>query len=203
MRKVAFPFQLDATEFCTDELRTRVIPVREKLRELHRDQEDRIKQTQRSRTVFSTPKDDPQNPELMSIDSTSGIASAHSSHGSTEIGSASVDQNEDTPKEEDWSAALAPLLDESALADVGANHSALYELHAIVTHQGASADSGHYCAYVRKDSRNQSENLQPSATAVAGAEGSKWWFFNDEKVTEVGWDRIETLAGGGKFKSLW
>ncbi|KAF3942380.1 hypothetical protein ABW19_dt0204783 [Dactylella cylindrospora] len=198
MRKVTFPFQLDATDFCTDELKQKIIPVREKLRELHRNEEDRRKQKRKARTVFIEPADEKKDGDKIDVD-----------------GDKPADKPADKPEpskapeeEEDWDSALGPLLDEDISADTGANHSALYELQAIITHQGASADSGHYCAYVRKpdDDEDEEDNGKGKKKAPAGglaggggAEASQWWFFNDEKVTEVGWDRIETLAGGGKL----
>ncbi|KAK0342567.1 deubiquitinating enzyme, partial [Friedmanniomyces endolithicus] len=74
--------------------------------------------------------------------------------------------------------------------DPTANQTGLYELRALVTHQGSSADSGHYTAYVKK-----------TAPKVGGVEDGKWWWFNDEKVQEVSAEKIETLAGGGETHS--
>jgi len=76
--------------------------------------------------------------------------------------------------------------------DEGANQTGLYELRGVVTHQGASADSGHYTAFVKKNGRKDPK------TGKVGEEDGKWWWFNDAQVTEVGEDRIETLSGGGK-----
>ncbi|KAK6511982.1 deubiquitinating enzyme [Arthrobotrys musiformis] len=198
MRKVTFPFQLDATDFCTDELKEKIIPVREKLRELHRNEEDRRKQKRKARTVFiEPPAEEGGADDKMEVDSEKAPSGTTPSKAATD-------------EEEDWDTALAPLLDDEISADIGANHSALYELHAIITHQGASADSGHYCAYVRKPDEDEEEEVEGKGKGKApagglasggGAEGSQWWFFNDEKVTEVGWDRIETLAGGGESHS--
>lgn len=67
---------------------------------------------------------------------------------------------------------------------VGENPSSLYNLNAIITHQGSSADSGHYQAFV-KDRYND----------------DKWWRFNDDKVSIVDKDRVESLAGGGESDS--
>ncbi|KAF3911231.1 hypothetical protein ABW20_dc0108680 [Dactylellina cionopaga] len=198
MRKVTFPFQLDATDFCTDELKGKILPVREKLRELHRNEEDRRKQRRKARTVFIEPATEEKNDsDKMEVDGDKPAETTMPSKAPEE--------------EEDWDAALAPLLDSEISADIGANHSALYELQAIITHQGASADSGHYCSYVRKMDEDDEEEedgkgkgkMKAPAGGLAGgggAEGSTWWFFNDEKVSEVGWDRIETLAGGGTFQ---
>ncbi|EGX53976.1 hypothetical protein AOL_s00004g635 [Orbilia oligospora ATCC 24927] len=198
MRKVTFPFHLDATDFCTDELKEKIIPVREKLRELHRNEEDRRKQRRKARTIFVEPTAEERGAaDKMDIDSEKATGDPTPSKAVS-------------LEEEDWDTALAPLLDDEISADVGANHSGLYELQAIITHQGASADSGHYCAYVRKSDEDEEEDVDGKGKGKApagglagggGAEGSTWWFFNDEKVTEVGWDRIETLAGGGESHS--
>jgi ubiquitin carboxyl-terminal hydrolase 14 len=40
MRKVTFPHELDAVEFCTDELKKALIPVRDKVREVRKEEED-------------------------------------------------------------------------------------------------------------------------------------------------------------------
>ncbi|KAI3405384.2 UBP6 [Candida oxycetoniae] len=66
------------------------------------------------------------------------------------------------------------------------NPSSVYELNAIITHMGASADGGHYKAYV-KDANDLS--------------GESWWLFNDDKVSSVAREKIETLAGGGESDS--
>lgn len=40
MRKVSFPDELDAVEFCTDELKSELVPVRNKLREVRKEETD-------------------------------------------------------------------------------------------------------------------------------------------------------------------
>lgn len=66
------------------------------------------------------------------------------------------------------------------------NPSSVYELQAIITHQGSSADSGHYQAFVKNEK---------------DLEGESWWKFNDNKVSSVNRDKIEALAGGGESDS--
>jgi len=56
MRKVTYPFELDATEFCSDELRSKLIPVRDTLRDLHKDAFDR--EHARKRTKLQPSSDD-------------------------------------------------------------------------------------------------------------------------------------------------
>lgn len=55
-----------------------------------------------------------------------------------------------------------------------------YELCAVLTHQGRAADSGHYVAWV-KDS------------------GSKWFKFDDDKVTIQTEEDVKKLSGGGDW----
>lgn len=55
-----------------------------------------------------------------------------------------------------------------------------YELHSIVTHKGRSADGGHYIGWTRQE---------PGS--------SKWWCYNDDKVTEIEQAEIMLLCGGG------
>jgi ubiquitin carboxyl-terminal hydrolase 14 len=56
----------------------------------------------------------------------------------------------------------------------------LYELFAIVTHQGRSADSGHYIGWVRSS-------------------GDKWLCYDDDDVSECTTDDVLRLRGGGDW----
>jgi ubiquitin carboxyl-terminal hydrolase 14 len=90
---------------------------------------------------------------------------------------------------------LHALINPELSKDKGANKSGLYELRGVVTHQGASADSGHYTSYVKKQGP-----LDPK-TGKRGEEDGKWWWFNDDKVSEVEAEKIDTLSGGGESHS--
>src|ERR1700722_1568991 len=74
--------------------------------------------------------------------------------------------------------------------------SGLYELRGVITHQGASADSGHYTSYVKKTARIVDDPTAPGGKRKE--DDGKWWWFNDDKVSEVEAEKIETLSGGGK-----
>ena len=76
-------------------------------------------------------------------------------------------------------AAIDPVL----MADEGANKSGLYELRGVITHQGASAESGHYTSYVKKTARMVDDPKAPGGKRKE--EDGKWWWFNDDKVSEV------------------
>ena len=80
-------------------------------------------------------------------------------------------------------------------ADKGANQTGLFELRGVVTHQGASADSGHYTAYVKKEGKVVDEKTGRRE------EDGKWWWFNDDRVSEVDGEKVESLSGGGESHS--
>lgn len=182
MRKVTFPFELDATEYCTDEMRNKLIPVRDRLRDLRKDALDRERARKRLKRTQDSPDD---------------IAGGNAGEGGFGAGKgkdAKKDANEKAEEAElakarqldeeplpDWEQELKDKVDPQIIKDEGCNPSGLYDLFGVVTHQGASADSGHYCAYVKKD----------------GGDERTWYFFNDDRVTEVDQEKIETLAGGG------
>ena len=90
---------------------------------------------------------------------------------------------------------LHALIHPELAKDDGANQAGLYELRGVVTHQGASADSGHYTAYGKKQAPIDPKTGKPKD------ESDKWWWFNDDRVSEVTADKIEALAGGGESHS--
>ncbi|KAK9442397.1 ubiquitin carboxyl-terminal hydrolase 14 [Metarhizium brunneum] len=207
MRKVTFPQELDIVEFCSDELKKALIPVRDKVREVRKDEED-IERA-RKRRKKNNDKD------VGDIPGGAGLPSERekkekkekeaekkpqtSADGDTEMDEAfKTDAEIDAEKDAALLAAkkeLNSLIDPALRNDDGANQSGLYELRGVVTHQGASADSGHYTSYVKK-----SAPVDPK-TGEKGEEDGKWWWFNDDKVTEVTVDKVEALAGGGESHS--
>lgn len=150
LRKVVFPRELDVTDLCSEELKQKVIPVREKIVEFRKEEEDARRSAKKARLEPGAARADPITAE----------------------------------QREKYRADIEKVTDASLKADEGCNPSALYELNAIVTHQGASADSGHYQCFVKNDK-----------------EEGKWWRFNDDKVTMVDEAKIDSLAGGGESDS--
>ena len=90
---------------------------------------------------------------------------------------------------------LLSLVDQDLAKDEGANQSGIYELRGVITHQGSSADSGHYTAYVKKT------GIKDPKTGKIGEEDGLWWWFNDDRVSEVAEDKITALSGGGESHS--
>ncbi|KZT50946.1 cysteine proteinase [Calocera cornea HHB12733] len=100
-----------------------------------------------------------------------------------------------TEKEE-----LEKLVDADLKTDIGASLTGLYELVALVTHKGASADSGHYIGWVRKDAVNK-----PTGGSVDDQETERdvWYKFDDDKVSTVDKDKITQLDGGGEDSTAY
>ena len=206
MRKVTFPHELDVVEFCTDELKSMLIPVRDKVREVRKDEEDIERARKRQKRLHEKEAAD----KAAGItDSTSDTKkdekkddqnASKSTGGDTEM--EDVVYKTDAEIDAEKAAAileakkeLHALINPELAKDDGANKSGLYELRGVITHQGASADSGHYTSYVKKQGP-----LDPK-TGKRGEEDGKWWWFNDDKVSEVDADKIDTLSGGGESHS--
>lgn len=205
MRKVTFPAELDVVEFCTEDLKKNLIPIRDRIRDIRKDEEDieRARKRQKrakmmagvagsdEKTTAEPPKEEKKE------DKKPGGKSAG---GDTEM--PDVEYKTDAQIEAEKTAAiiavkkeLLSLVDSKIVTDAGANQTGLYELRGVITHQGASADSGHYTAFVKK------QGPKNPSTGKRGEEDGKWWWFNDDKVSEVEPERIETLAGGGQSHS--
>ena len=209
MRKVTFPDELDVVEFCTDDLKKLLIPVRDKVREVRKEEEDIQRARKRQKRIHDKQVADEAAGIVDSV-SESQKADEKKADDKKKDGKAT---DGDTPMEdvvyktdaeveaERAAAILAAkkelhaLIDPELEKDEGANKSGLYELRGVVTHQGASADSGHYTAYVKKLGP-----LDPK-TGKRGEEDGKWWWFNDDKVSEVDAEKITTLSGGGESHS--
>ncbi|KAI0447169.1 ubiquitin carboxyl-terminal hydrolase-like protein [Xylaria telfairii] len=197
MRKVTFPHELDVVEFCDDNLKKLLVPVRDKVREVRKEEEDVERARKRRKRNGDSGDDVPEvsNPKKKdekkeaSTSADGDVEMTETYKTDAEIDAERAAQLLAMKKE------LNALIDPELAKDDGANQSGLYELRGVVTHQGASADSGHYTAYVKKTAP-----VDPK-TGKRKEEDGKWWWFNDDKVSEVTADKIEALAGGGESHS--
>lgn len=217
LRKVTFQHEIDVLEFCNEDLRKKLIPVRDKIRELRKEEEDveRAKKRQKrmqkeaaEQNEANVRSDEPlqkkKEKEKERETKATGPASeadlkdekAARSGEDTAMGGTEEKFKTDAEIDEEKAAAiiaakkeLLSLVHDDLKKDSSANQTGLYELRGVVTHQGSSADSGHYTAYVKK------------AASPGKQEDGKWWWFNDDKVQEVDSEKIETLAGGGESHS--
>lgn len=203
MRKVTFPDELDALEFCTEGLRKQLIPIRDKIRDIRKEEQDDERARKRQRRMKAGEENDVEPPSSSKEplqkkkDAEKKKEDAKKPAEDTEM--AEVEYKTDAQLEAERAASilaakkeLLALVDPEVAADDGANQTGLYELRGVITHQGASADSGHYTSFVKK------QGPKDPITGKRKAEDGKWWWFNDEKVSEVEAERIQTLSGGGE-----
>lgn len=211
MRKVTFPDEFDAVEFCTDDLRKRLIPVRDKVRNIKKDEQD-VARARKRLKLANKQEEDRKHDETQKAVEAAPIAKLReqkekkeSKAKEPEGGEMDVyktDAEYEAERAESLKRAkkeLLAVIDPELEADPGANKSGLYELRGVVTHQGASADSGHYTSFVKKTGKLVDDPKAPGGKRRE--EDGKWWWFNDDKVTEVEPERIMTLAGGGESSS--
>ena len=205
MKKVTFPAELDVVEFCTETLRKQLVPVRDKVREVRKDEEDVIRARKRQKLAHKQEEDRAADKMQAkgSADEKKLVndQAAEKKGGDKEMTDAvyKTDAEYDSERAASILAAkkeLFALISPELAADQGSNKSGLYELRGVVTHQGASADSGHYTSYVKKQGPIDHE------TGKRKEEDGKWWWFNDEKVSEVEAEKIESLSGGGKSRTI-
>jgi ubiquitin carboxyl-terminal hydrolase 14 len=213
MRKVSFPPELDVLEFCSEALRKQLAPVRDKVRQIRKDEQDvdRARKRQKLRhkqeedrrhdgtkTEAAPIKKAQENKEKKEAEAGGKTKEA----GNNDMDVYKTDAEYEAEREASIMAAKKELfaaIDPDLAADEGANKSGLYELRGVITHQGASADSGHYTSYVKKTGRLIDDPKSPGAKRRE--EDGKWWWFNDDRVSEVDPEKIETLSGGGKCGS--
>lgn len=69
--------------------------------------------------------------------------------------------------------------------DEGSNNSGFYELQAVLTHKGRSANSGHYVGWAKHHKTNE------------------WFMYDDDNVSKVSEEDILKLSGGGDWHTAY
>ncbi|KIW57308.1 hypothetical protein PV05_05876 [Exophiala xenobiotica] len=208
LKKVTFPEELDVVEFCTDDLKKRLIPVRDKVRDIRKDEQD-VERARKRQKLRHKQEEDRKHDETFKAQEAAPIAKLRDQKDpkekEAEGGEMDVyktDAEYEAERAESIKRAkkeLYALIDQQLAEDEGANKSGLYELRGVITHQGASADSGHYTSFVKKQGKVVDDPKAPGGKRRE--DDGKWWWFNDDKVSEVDAERIMTLAGGGESAS--
>lgn len=159
LRRVQFPFELDVAEMLDESIKLEKTEIRDKLHKIEKDSTDLIRDFKKTKKDTSLNPKEQQEEEELKIESIK------------------------TKFKDDFASVLPKEIDLDTTTE---NPSSVYELQAVITHQGSSADSGHYQSFVKDDK---------------DLEGEKWWKFNDNKVSSVSREKIEALAGGGESDS--
>lgn len=224
MRKVTFPEELDVVEFCTDELREQLAPVRDKIREIRKEEVDiersrKRQKIQHLQTEEEARKDTPggygiqgsvKEPMQKKKEKEESKGKKKQTEEPTSYKTDAEYEAERVEALRHLKADLKSILAENATKFSSSmpsgentyNKTGLYELRGVITHQGASADSGHYTAYIKKTPRVIDDPLMNDGKGGKRVEDDgKWWWFNDDKVTEVEPTTIMGLSGGGEGHS--
>ena len=213
MRKVKFPFDLDVTQFLSDDLKTKILPAKNKINEISKEREERAKIRRKVRakkeealpgsstqtgsaTTGTASADAPRPSDPMAVDP-SGDDVMKSASDAPKLGAALSEEEELQLREKETKQAQEAI-HPSLREDVGCNVSGLYELVGIVTHKGAAADAGHYISWVRKEDEQKTEAGSSTGISDRTPAEEEWYKFDDEKVTVVPRDKITTLDGGGE-----
>ena len=225
MRRVAFPQELDVLDLCTPELRERLLPANKLLKDIERDRAERRKVRKRTKTQLSGGSEDvemgdvtrsgsgvvtgPPSPVLLQTPVPAGSEPLTADEAAAALAGSGVDTK---GKGREDGAALEPesvyrareleqlqaVIPAEVRDDVGSSTTGLYELVGIVTHKGASANSGHYIGFVKK-SALLPVNIGNEEGKQGLDDGDEDWFkFDDEKVSIFPAEKLNTLEGGGK-----
>ncbi|TFK72374.1 cysteine proteinase [Pluteus cervinus] len=226
MRKVKFPVELDALDLASEELKTRLLPVSRRLKEIEKERFER--QKIRKRTKVAAPS---AASSAAPAAASSGVAATPVTAGgdvemqdgnATAVPSAAAGgelEDEHVYRAREL-AELEGLVNEDVKKDTGASVSGLYELVAIITHKGAAADAGHYMAFAKKSAFHPRKGTLPAATGAAGSstgveatsitgkveieeDDEDWYKFDDEKVSIFPQEKLATLDGGGEDSSAY
>ncbi|KIJ25309.1 hypothetical protein M422DRAFT_785614 [Sphaerobolus stellatus SS14] len=190
MRKVKFPFELDAMDMVSDDLKRKLANANGKIKEIERERAERRKVRKKTKAAAApgtSASTSTATPAAAGEDVTMEDASKAKAPGELE--------DEDVIRQrelKDFEASIDPDLK----GDTGASLTGLFELCAIVTHKGASADSGHYIGFVKKDAFHKPNTYLEEAD-------QEWYQFDDEKVSIVSQEKVSTLDGGGESASAY
>lgn len=159
LRRVQFPFELDLSEMLDESIRFDKVEVRDKLRKIEKENIEVVREFKKAKKDSSLSPLEQKEEDEMKVESIK------------------------TKFRDEFKQVVPSGFDFETSTE---NPTSVYELQAVITHAGISADSGHYQAFVRD---------------ASDLEGERWWKFNDDKVSSVNKERIETLSGGGESDS--
>ncbi|KDQ16979.1 hypothetical protein BOTBODRAFT_106145 [Botryobasidium botryosum FD-172 SS1] len=234
MRKVKFPFELDVLDLVTDELKDKLRPLNSKLKEIEKERDERKKVRRKTKTSIvaaaaaaaGAPSSAGGDITMQDAPSSSSSAPGPGAGEGSEIGEIPrtnaagelelvpgvlEDENVIRAREEKT---LSALVDPEIAEDTGASLHGLYELCGVVTHKGASADSGHYIGWVKRDAIDAPVPSElTEAAAGSSSSGGKpslvdsmkeeWYKFDDDRVSVVDREKIASLDGGGEDSTAY
>lgn len=155
MRKVQFPFQLDVFDLLDDSIKEEKSKFRDEIFKVEKSNDEDFNQFKKRKL----------NVELTTRDQME------------------LRTKELNDLKKKWKENIDSILPEEYKTN-GENPSCVYELTALIGHKGASADSGHYQAFIKDEDDND-----------------KWYKFDDDKVSVIDREKVMSLSGGSEGDS--
>eukprot|EP00271_Cylindrocystis_brebissonii_P010536 TRINITY_DN2673_c0_g1_i1.p1 TRINITY_DN2673_c0_g1~~TRINITY_DN2673_c0_g1_i1.p1 ORF type:complete len:535 (-),score=142.19 TRINITY_DN2673_c0_g1_i1:261-1865(-) len=195
LRKVGYPLILDVYDFCTPELKSTLDGPR-KRRLTYDDEQSKLATEAKARVKEgangngSVENAASRSKDAMAVDSSSKAASAGASFAAAAAAQGPADgdtEMTDGAKAEEVSggasngaAGSSSSARPTTASGGGGDQTGMFDLVAVLTHKGRSADSGHYVAWVKQES-------------------GKWIEFDDENPIMRREEDITNLSGGGDW----
>ncbi|OMJ22665.1 Ubiquitin carboxyl-terminal hydrolase 6 [Smittium culicis] len=204
VKKVKFPFELDVTEFTSPELATKLKPARDYLNKRKDFLESNNKKLKMAKIA--------ENDAMAGADiKPKTSAEASSSSGNSKMAVDPPVSNSSSNIFNRVPIIEKPVLDSTLTADIGCNPSGVYDLIAVLTHTGRNSSSGHYIAWVKKESEESFESFETLGGGISSSFNLKninddtklWYKFDDDKVSIVDESEIVKLEGGGDWHTAY
>ncbi|KAG6377843.1 hypothetical protein JVT61DRAFT_14624 [Boletus reticuloceps] len=193
MRRVKFTTEFDALDIVTPELKERMTPVSQRLKEIEKERAERRKVRKRTKTAAQA-----STPAPPSAESSTNVDESAPPSTAGELEDESVYRARELSE-------LEALVDPELKEDFGCSVTGLYDLVAIVTHKGAHADSGHYIGFVKKSVFHKPNESGQASTSEArfDEDDEDWYKFDDDKVSIFPKEKLSTIDGGGEDSSAY
>ncbi|CAH6718639.1 ubiquitin carboxyl-terminal hydrolase 6 [[Candida] jaroonii] len=160
LRKVQFPFELDISEMLDDSIKSTKTKFRDDFRKIEKSNDDLMRDFKKAKKDTAlTPLQQQEEDKLKYLSIKSKF-------------------------EDDYNDLLASHNIDKKIEELTENPSSIYSLNSVITHQGSSADSGHYQCFSKDEE-----------------DDNTWWKFNDDKISKIDRERVEQLSGGGESDS--
>lgn len=213
LRNVSFPLTLDVYDFCTEESRSRMAGARERARRAA-DEAAALAATDLEAANATAGAGDSAAAAPALADAAAGAsagggaanAAAPAAAAAVDGGDAAMDTT--APAETNGSSAAATAGSVAGAGEV----TGVYELIAVLTHQGRAADGGHYVAWVKADPPAvDADAVAPAtgsarragASAASAASAAPWIKLDDNKVSLTTAEEVLKLSGGGDWHTAY
>ncbi|GAB0494101.1 hypothetical protein MMPV_005391 [Pyropia vietnamensis] len=206
LRNVSFPLTLDVYDFCTDESRTRMTGARERARRAADEVATRAATDLEATNAAMEDVGDSATAAPAAADS---AAAARTAGGATDRAASSSVPDADAGDSAMETSAPADINGSSAASSGSEEVTGVYELIAVLTHQGRAADGGHYVAWVKADPPTADASASTSSTGPTQRTGSSaasatpWIKLDDNKVSLTTAEEVLKLSGGGDWHTAY